>query len=99
MKKLILIIFVSCMFLPGWAQKETNKALHSDGGGWGLRIVQPEGEKSILLIGNSICNGYKGYVAKELPDYRVVAWVNPYHLKSEHLLDDLIKVLKSESGM
>ena len=96
MKKLILLIFVSCMTLPVWSQKETNKALHSDGDGWGLKIVQPEGDRSVLLIGNSISNGYKGYVAKELPGFRVIAWVNPYHLKSEHLFDDLIKVLKSE---
>ncbi len=96
MKKLLFLIFVSCMALPGWSQEETNKYLHSDGDGWGLKVVQPEGEKNILLIGNSVCNGYKGYVAKEMPDYRVIAWVNPYHLKSEHLIDDLVKVLKSE---
>ena len=96
MRKLILLLFVSCMFLPGRAQEETNKFLHSDGGGWGLKNVQPEGEKSVLLIGNSICNGYKVYVAKELPGYRVIAWVNPYHLKSEHFYSDLVKMLKSE---
>jgi hypothetical protein len=96
MKKLIVFIFISGIFLPGWSQEETNKFLHSDGDGWGLKIVQTEGDKSVLLIGNSICNGYKGYVAKEMPDYRVVAWVNPYHLKSEYLFDDLVKVLKSE---
>jgi len=79
-----------------FAQTETNKELHSDGGGWGLKTVQPEGDKTILLIGNSICNGYKGYVAGELKGYRVVAWVNPYNLKSEYLYDDLIKVLQKE---
>ncbi len=96
MKKLILFVVVSIMFIPAWAQEETNKELHSDGGGWGLKNVQPEGEKSVLLIGNSICNGYKAYVAKELPGYRVIAWVHPYHLKSEFLYNDLVKILKSE---
>ncbi len=78
------------------AQKETTKELHSDGGGWGVKIVQPKGDKTILLIGNSICNGYKGYVAKELKGYRVVAWVHPFNLKSEYLYDDLRKVLQKE---
>ncbi|NPA37397.1 MAG: SGNH/GDSL hydrolase family protein [Chlorobi bacterium] len=96
MKKLLLLFFISGMFSFVWSQEESNKALHSDGGGWGLKIVQPEGEKSVLLIGNSICNGYKGYVARELHGCRVIAWVSPYNLKSEHLYDDLITILKSE---
>ena len=78
------------------AQTETNKELHSDGGAWAVKVVQEEGDKTILLIGNSICNGYKGYVAKELKDYRVIAWVNPYYLGQEHLDKDLINVLKRE---
>ena len=89
MKKLMLTVLVSFVLMPVWSQSETNKNLHSDGGGWGLKNVQPEGEKSVLLIGNSICNGYKVYVAKELPGYRVIAWVNPYHLKSEHFTPTL----------
>lgn len=96
MRSLTILMLVSLVVLPALSQEETNKSLHSDGDGWGLKIVRPEGEKSVLLIGNSICNGYKEYVAKELPDYKIVAWVNPYHLKSEHLFNDLIKVLKSE---
>lgn len=78
------------------AQTETNKELHSDGGAWKVYTVKEEGDKTILLIGNSICNGYKSHVAKELKDCRVVAWVNPYYLGEEYLDEDLTKVLKRE---
>lgn len=95
--KIVAAIFLMILFAyPLSAQKETNKFLHSDGGGWALKVVQKKGDKTVLLIGNSICNGYKGYVAKELSGYRVVAWVNPYYLNQEHLYEDLVKVLKKE---
>lgn len=78
------------------AQNETNKELHSDGGAWAVKVIQEEGDKTVLLIGNSISNGYKGSVAKELKNCRVVAWVNPYHLAEESLHEDLINVLQRE---
>jgi len=79
-----------------FAQIETNKELHSDGGAWAVKVVQEEGDKTILLIGNSICNGYKGFLAKGLPGYRVIAWVNPYYLGQAHLDEDLANVLQRE---
>lgn len=93
-----IVFLVLCVFIQNavFSQTETNKELHSDGGAWAVKIVQEEGEKTVLLIGNSICNGYKGYVAKELKNWRVVAWVNPYHLAQEHLHQDLINVLMRE---
>lgn len=88
----VLILFTSLLS----AQKETNKELHADGGAWAVKTIQEEGDKTVLLIGNSICNAYKGLVAQELKNCRVVAWVNPYHLAQEHLHEDLINVLQRE---
>ncbi len=81
---------------PGAVVTESGKALHSDGDDWGLRVVQKEGEKTVLLIGDSICNAYKGYLANELKSFRVVAWINPYHLGQEHLNENMLSVLQRE---
>jgi hypothetical protein len=93
-------IFVLCSFLCFanllFAQKEAIKELHSDGGGWAVYEVQEAGDKTILLIGNSIYNGFKGHLAKELPGYRVVAWINPYYLGQNHWEEDLVNVLQRE---
>lgn len=89
---ILIVFFQNCIF----SQTETNNELHSDGDGWAVIIVQEEGDKTVLLIGNSICNGYKEYVAEELKNYRVIAWVNPYYLGQEHLDEDLVNVLKRE---
>lgn len=48
----------------------------------------------VLLIGDSIVNGYRHTVVKELKDKAVVdTWLTPLHLKSEPLLKDLKTVL------
>lgn len=96
MKSTVLTIYIVFVCLTMFAQTETNKELHSDGGGWKVYTVQEEGDKTILMIGNSIYNGFKGNLAKELPDYRIMAWINPYYLGQEHLNEDLINVLQRE---
>ncbi len=94
--KYSLIIIALFLFSPALSQKSVDLNLQYTKDGWGLKVIQPEGDKTVLLIGNSVCNGFKDYLAKELPDYRVVAWINPYHLNQEHLYDDLILVLQNE---
>ncbi len=79
-----------------FAQIETNKELHSDGNGWGVQIVKEEGDKTVLMIGNSVCNGFKNHLPDLLPNYRIVAWVNPYYLNQEFLYEDLVNVLQRE---
>lgn len=96
MRYIVVIFLLVSIKISLSAQKETNHTLHSDGGGWSIKVVQQKGDKTILMIGNSIYNGFKDKLAKELPAYRIVAWSNPYHLNSEHLHDDLVNVLQRE---
>ena len=96
MKTLLIIIFTLLLQVPATARKTTGPDLQYTKDGWGLKVIQPEGDKTILLIGNSICNGFKDFLAKELPGFRVVAWINPYHLNQEHLYEDLVQVLQNE---
>jgi|GEM_PF-128540 len=70
-------------------------ALHSDGGPWKF---YPAGDgnvklSNVLLIGDSIMNGYRGSVIEGLRGTaNVDCWLTPVHLKSEGLLEDLAKV-------
>ncbi len=74
---------------------EPDARLHADGRGWRLdraRIVDPHRPR-VLLIGDSILNGYlRGAVAGLDGRAYVDAWVNPYH-QSEHLNRLLAEVL------
>ena len=69
------------------APKETDSRLQSDGKGWRLdqaKIVDPERPR-VLLIGDSILNGYLKQVVTALEGKVYVdAWVNPY-CQSDHL--------------
>ncbi|MCO6047454.1 alpha-L-fucosidase [Aeoliella sp. ICT_H6.2] len=64
---------------------ETNKRLHSDGSAWGYKHHEDNDSKlpRVLLIGDSILNGYRSHVIKELEGEAIVdTWVNP-HFQSE----------------
>jgi len=72
--------------------KETDVRLHADGPGWKLEkaTIIDSKRPRVLLIGDSILNGYKGQVIKALKGKAYVdAWVNPYH-QSEHLNNNLL---------
>ena len=72
--------------------QEPDKRLHTNGKGWKLEqaVVADKKLPRILLIGDSILNGYKNQVIKALDGKAYVdAWVNPYH-QSEHLNDVLL---------
>src|SRR5271156_1216929 len=66
---------------------ETDSRLHADGKGWRLekaKITDPARPR-VLLIGDSILNGYLKQVVRALDGKAYVdAWVNPY-CQSEHL--------------
>jgi hypothetical protein len=77
------------------AATESDARLHADGKGWRLdmaTIVDPKRPR-VLLIGDSILNGYLKQVAADLEGKAYVdAWVNPY-CQSEHLNKLLAEVL------
>jgi hypothetical protein len=71
--------------------------LHSDGGGWGFhRAERPDPRlPRVLLVGDSVMNGYRADVARLLASKaNVDAWATGMHLADEHLISDLIKVLQ-----
>lgn len=74
---------------------ETDARLHADGRGWRLdraKITDPNRPR-VLLIGDSILNGYGRQVVAALEGKAFVdLWVNPYH-QSEHLNRLLAEVL------
>jgi sialidase-1 len=74
---------------------EADSRLQADGKGWRLdkaTITDPKRPR-VLLIGDSILNGYLKTVVKRLEGRVYVdAWVNPYH-QSEHVNKLLAEVL------
>ena len=79
---------------PG-AAVETDKRVQADGKGWRLdraQVTDPSRPR-VLLIGDSILNGYLKAATAALKDRAYVdAWVNPY-CQSEHLNKLLADVL------
>lgn len=77
------------------ATTETDSRLHADGKGWRLdqaKITDPKRPR-VLLIGDSILNGYLRQVTAALEGKAYVdAWVNPY-CQSVHLNKLLAEVL------
>jgi hypothetical protein len=69
------------------APVETDKRVHADGKGWRLEraVIQDAKLPRVLLIGDSILNGYQGKATELLAGKaNVDLWVNPYN-QSEHL--------------
>jgi lysophospholipase L1-like esterase len=69
------------------AAEETDPRLHPDGQGWGFYPSPDQADlPRVLLIGDSIANGYRGTVAAELKGKAVVdAWVTGLHENSPEL--------------
>jgi lysophospholipase L1-like esterase len=92
---LLLSALLGALTLSGAAQ-ETDKRLHADGKGWGLDKAKITDAKlpRVLLIGDSILNGYRKEVIASLAGKAYVdAWVNPY-CQSEHYNKLLAEVLE-----
>ena len=82
------------------AETDKTLGLHSDGGPWRFYPAQKVDSKlpNVLLIGDSIMNGYRAHVVKGLKSQaNVDFWLTPVHLKSKGLHDDLKKVASFRS--
>ena len=91
----LLPLTVSFVFADLPTAVEPDKRLQSEGKGWRLEKAQIINSKMprILLIGDSILNGYARQVIKKLNGKAYVdMWVNPYH-QSENLNKVLDRVL------
>lgn len=74
---------------------ETDKRVQSDGKGWRIEkaVIKDAKLPRVLLIGDSILNGYQGLATKLLAGKaNVDLWVNPYN-QSEHVNKLLAEVL------
>ena len=90
---LILALSASGAGVP--APVETDKRVQSDGKGWRLEkaVIKDAKLPRVLLIGDSILNGYQGQATKLLAGKaNVDLWVNPYN-QSEHVNKLLAEVL------
>lgn len=90
---LLLVVGVSAAEKP--APIETDKRVQSDGKGWRVEkaVIKDAKLPRVLLIGDSILNGYQGKVTKLLAGKaNVDLWVNPYN-QSEHVNRLLAEVL------
>jgi hypothetical protein len=78
---------------------EKDKRLHSDGSSWGYKHVEDNGSglPRVLLIGDSILNGYRGHVASRLKGEAIVdVWLTP-HFQSDEFNKLLGETLEHES--
>jgi len=98
MKKttLTILVFIIVIFSI-FAQTDEQLGLHSDGGSWNFypaKEYNPE-LPNVLLIGNSVMNGYKNIVIPGLKEkMNVDYWLTPKHLKSEFLFEDLATIVR-----
>jgi alpha-L-fucosidase 2 len=96
-KILILVFFVSTSI---YSQTDEELGLHSEGGPWKFyaSAVQNNSLPRVLLIGDSVMNGFHSSLIQSLEGIAIVDyWLTPKHLKSEHLLTDLQKVVSSHN--
>jgi lysophospholipase L1-like esterase len=81
---------------PGQAPEETDPRLHADGKNWRLQkvIVEDPSRPRVLLVGDSILNGYLGGVQKALEGKAYVdAWVTPTSQGDKSLPRQISEVL------
>ena len=97
--RVVILFFLGLLACSVFADlptaRESDKRLQSEGNGWRLEKAQIINSKipRILLIGDSILNGYARQVIKKLNGKAYVdMWVNPYH-QSENLNKVLDRVL------
>ncbi len=77
-------------------QEVADIGLETNGDAWQFYRTAPSDSAlpRVLLIGDSIVNGYRGTVCQELTGIATVdTWLTPLHLKSDKLHDDLKRVL------
>lgn len=92
---LCLLLALTAVAADKPAPVETDKRLQSDGKGWRVEkaVIKDAKLPCVLLIGDSILNGYQGRATKLLAGKaNVDLWVNPYN-QSEHVNKLLGEVL------
>ena len=100
-KKLLLWIILLTMSVCaafGSSDKESDKRLHSNGGIWGFHEAESSTPKplQVLLIGDSVMQGYRYQVAKELNGVaNVDVWLTPAHLASPGLCEELAQIVSA----
>jgi lysophospholipase L1-like esterase len=76
--------------------QESDKRLNAQGGGWQVYLAEDAvpGVPRVLLIGDSVLNGYRVEVCRRLKGKaNIDAWVNPYHQNSPGLEQIIREVL------
>jgi hypothetical protein len=92
---LCLLLALTAVAADKPAPIETDKRVQSDGKGWRIEkaVIKDAKLPRVLLIGDSILNGYQGQATKLLAGKaNVDLWVNPYN-QSEHVNKLLGEVL------
>ena len=91
-----MLLLTTCVVFAGSGSGK-DLGLHSDGGAWRFcpaKLAKGDLPK-VLLIGDSIMNGYRESVIAALKGKASVdCWLTPLHLASEELHHDLIRVLE-----
>ena len=85
--------------LPLTIPTDEQLGLHSEGGPWQFYPAkdQQADRQKVLLIGNSVMNGFKNHVIDSLKGIADVDyWLTPKHLNSEFLFADLKQVVTSQ---
>ncbi|MGQ7868145.1 DUF5703 domain-containing protein [Sunxiuqinia sp. sy24] len=97
---LLSICFVIITTSSLFSQTDEQLGLHSEGGPWKFYPAKEKNDslKNVLLIGDSVMNGFHQSVIDSLKKLaNVDYWLTPMHLKSEHLFSDLAKVVSSNN--
>ena len=92
---LALLLALTAVAADKPAPVENDKRLHSDGKGWRVEkaVIKDAKLPRVLLIGDSILNGYQGRATQLLAGKaNVDLWVNPYN-QSAHVNKLLAEVL------
>ena len=95
-----LILFFVSILQCGLVNAQTDEdlGLHSEGGPWKFYPSHERNDslKNVLLIGDSVMNGFHQIVIDSLEKIaNVDYWLTPKHLKSEFLFSDLKRVVSS----
>jgi len=97
MKQVITTITVLFIYFSLVAQTDKELGLHSDGGPWNFYPTEELAPElpNVLLIGNSVMNGYKNIVIPGLKNKaNVDYWLTPKHLNSKFLFEDLAAIVR-----